>query len=812
MLTQYWSVKRNHLDAIVFYRMGDFYEMFFEDAQTAAPLLGLQLTAREKGSEHPVAMCGVPHHAVMSYAQKLVLAGKKVAICEQMEPATPGRGLVRREVLRIVTPGLIADPSLVPEERGNYLYACVLTESGLRAAAFDLLAQNVRAADALDVNAFLESLREDRPSELLTNRETAKARWFHHVAEELPEMLVTVRDGYFLSGSPARAIAQYLVETQKMTVGDFEKPAPLVRDDVLRLDSVALKALEVLEPRLPGSPTLAGTLDRTRTPMGRRLLREWLARPLKDRATIERRQDAVAALKASPCFAEALQQALKPIGDLERVATKTEMGLASPRDLGALGAMLAALPAVRATLAPAPEGRLREIASSLDLLEPLRDELASRLLDELPNTHKEGGIFREETHPDLAELRALARDAKSVLAALENRERERTGIPSLKVKYSRVFGYTIEVTTPHLAKVPKEYRRKQTIAGGERFVTEELAVLEEKITRAEERLRGLEESLFLELRGRAASHGAALRHNARLLAELDVLGSFARVAMEYDYCRPAWRDDGRFVIEDGRHPVLEQWLPSRTFVPNSVDLSSDGARTLVITGPNMGGKSTFLRQTALIALLAQAGSYVPARRAELPLLDAIFTRIGSGDDLARGRSTFMVEMAEMARIVEQATERSLVVVDEIGRGTSTYDGLALATAIVEHLHTRSKARTLFATHFHELTRLAERLRGVGNRHVLVERWNDELKFVHRVVPGAASRSYGVEVAKLAGLPASLLRRAEQLCGQLERQAALWKKATLTENDETIDQLPLFAEVVGRETLPAADSESPSYDH
>ncbi len=812
MLLQYWAVKREHLDAIVFYRMGDFYEMFFDDATIAAPLLGLQLTAREKGSENPVPMCGLPHHAAHGYAQKLIKAGKKVAICEQMEPSTPGRGLVRREVLRVVTPGLVADPSMVSEERGNYLYACVLTESGLRAAAFDLLAQDLRAADAMDSEAFLEALREDQPSELLTNRETARAKWFQKIAEELPEMLVTVREDYFVAGSPGRAIGKYLVETQKMSVGDFDRPRPLVREDVLRIDSVALRALEILDARLPGTPTLAGTLDRTRTPMGRRLLREWLARPLTSIATLNERLDAVSTVRASGSLREALIQALKPIGDLERVATKTEMGLANPRDLGALGSMLLALPQLVETLKQAGNQRFRTIAEAIDLLTPLCAQLQRELLDDLPNNYREGNIFRDDTHPELAELRTLARDAKSVLAALENRERERTGIPSLKVKYSRVFGYTIEITTTHLAKVPKEYRRKQTIAGGERFITEELVALEDKITRAEERLRGLEESMFLALRLRAAEHGGALRQNARLIAEVDVLGAFALVAAENDYCRPEWTTDGTYLLEDARHPVLEQLMPSRSFVPNSVDLSSDAERTLVITGPNMGGKSTYLRQTALVSLMAQAGCYVPARRAALPILDAIFTRIGSGDDLARGRSTFMVEMTEMARIVDHATANSLVVVDEIGRGTSTYDGLALATAIVEHLHRSCKARTLFATHFHELTRLADRLPGVGNRNVLVERWNDELRFVHRVVPGAASRSYGVEVAKLAGLPNALLQRAEELCAQLERQAALWKHASLTKNDETVEQLPLFAEVVARETLPELVPERATHDH
>jgi DNA mismatch repair protein MutS len=778
MLSQYLEIKRKYPDAILFYRMGDFYELFLEDAVKAAPLLEVQLTSRDRNAASPIPMCGVPYHSVSSYLQKLLDLGMKVAICEQMEEPGGGKGILKREVTRVLTPALIGDPELVPEESCNLLFSIhEKAESNWEICVLDLLAGQVQVGEISSFQALLERFAILPPKEILYGVDP-ETEWLKNLKKAYPKVLVTRRESYFEKATQPstayRALESYLRETQKLTeIVHLGPPLPLEGGKTLGLDATTVSSLEIIRAAgIPGTegPTLFQTLNFTLTPMGRRMLRDWLVRPLCDVAPIRRRLDAVKNLVEDPQLAEDLRSCLNQIRDLERLTTKTALGLAMPRDLVAIRDILAAMPELKTRLARSKAPLLKTIGQALSPLPELTSLLVEALEDLPPATLRDGGIFRDRYRPEIAEYRALSRDGKSRIANIEAREKTKTGINSLKVRYSKVFGYTIEVTKSYLDRIPKEYIRKQTIANGERFITEELKTLEEKITTADQRLRSLEESLFVELRRKVGENASPLLANAKRLGELDVLLSFSRASRERGFQKPEIHDGWEMNIEEGRHPVVESILPQGQFVPNSIRFSEEGCRTAIITGPNMGGKSTIMRQVALITLMAHAGCFVPARKAKIPLVDAIFTRIGSSDDLARGRSTFMVEMTEVVRILEKSTPRSLILIDEIGRGTSTYDGLSLAWALLEYIHTQLSAKTLFATHFHELTMLEKSLPQLKNLHALVEKWKEEIVFLYRLAPGVSPRSYGIEVAKLAGLPGPVLTRARQLQNLLEGQS------------------------------------------
>lgn len=797
MLTQYLEIKRQYPDAVLFYRMGDFYEMFLDDAVKAAPILEVQLTSRDRNSPNPIPMCGVPHHSASAYVQKLLARGLKVAICEQIEDPATAKGLVKRDVVRVVTPSLIGDPDLVPADSTNFLM-CLWAESEevIDVSVLDLLGGRLRHGRLSSRKALLDLFCEISPREILLTEELAGRKWLEGILSLFPSAALTIRTEYFKSGDTRFALERYLRETQKIEdVSLFSKAEPLQHSAGLRLDSTTLASLEILKGQssVVEGTSLFDVVNRTVTPMGRRCLKDWLSHPLADLTAIEDRMGAVEEFHDDPSLLSRLKTSLEGVRDLERLTTKTALGLAQPRDLVAIRSVLKQVPGLHATLRDTKSSLLRSFTDLLSPLPELTAELEQALLDDPAANYREGGVFRESYHPEIASLRTLSQDAKHMIMEMEAKERDRTKIPSLKIKYSRVFGYTIEISKSHLVKVPPEYHRKQTIANGERYVTEDLKRFEEKVITAEHRLKGLEESLFLKLREKVATESARLLSNARRLGELDVLMSFALTARERGYQRPAFHEGWNLEIEEGRHPVVESLLPAGEFVPNGIRFEEHEWRTLILTGPNMAGKSTIMRQVALISILAQCGSFVPVAAARLPVVDAIFTRIGSSDDMARGRSTFMVEMTEVARILEQATNRSLILIDEIGRGTSTYDGLSLAWSLVEHIHTQVQAKTFFATHFHEITALENLLSGVRNLNVLVDKWKEEIVFLHKLGPGACSQSYGVEVARLAGLPSKVLVRAKEILGHLETQSRRADRARHRALETGEKQLAFFEE-------------------
>ncbi len=776
MFTQYLSIKKEHADSILFFRMGDFYEMFLEDAVLAAPIMEVQLTSRDKNSPNPIPMCGIPHHSAMGYVQKLLARGHKVALCEQVEDPATTKGLVKRAVVRILTPSLIGDPDLVPLETTNVLAVLEdLGEGRVEVCLFDLLGGTTRHGIVPSLASLIDLFARGTPREVLLSERTRDLKWFGDLLGVFPSLVTSCRTAYFeVEETPTlKALESYLRETQKQEkLGFLSAPLPLEGDHAMAIDSVTLRSLEILKSQTLDSEghSLFEVLDFTSTPMGRRTLREWLGRPLLSRPRIEERLDAVEELTSKPDLADSPKRSLKDVRDLERLTMKTALGLAMPRDIVAIREILKVVPLLKDSLTRAKAPRLIALREELNSLSDLTELLQHALEDCPPAILSEGGIFRDGYHNELKDLRVMAHSAKSMIAAMETAERTTTGISSLKVKYSRVFGYTIEVTKAQLSKVPPYYQRKQTIANGERFVTDDLREFEQKVVTAEHRMRGLEEALFNDIRQKVCAHTTALLANAHLIGELDVLLGFSEAARTRGYVRPEMSEDDLLDIEDGRHPVIEALLPPGQFVPNSLAFSDAVARTWIITGPNMAGKSTIMRQIALISVMAHTGCFVPATRARVPLIDAVFTRIGSSDDLARGRSTFMVEMTEVARILKQATPRSLILIDEIGRGTSTYDGLSLAWSLLEHLHTDVRAKVLFATHFHEITALESSLPGVMNTSVLVEKWNDEIVFLHKLRPGICNRSYGIEVAALAGLPPKVLSRARDIQGLLESHA------------------------------------------
>jgi DNA mismatch repair protein MutS len=836
LMRQYAAVKKEHPTALLFFRLGDFYELFFDDAIVAAKELQITLTSRNKEKGIAVPMCGVPHHAAEGYIGKLIRKGFKVAICEQMEDARLakkqiGTKLVRREVTRVVTPGTAAD-SLLGSEENNFLAALAQVGESVGFAALDLSTGEFRATEFSGENALRrvqEELEQLRPKELLygsaaplfdgrrrqvsLDRTQEAAAPVHTLPTHLPQPRaagaawaetplddwifapdhaipllenhfgVLSLEGFGLAGrtaaaAAAGAILYYVRSTQRGALDHVDRIGWYERQNCLVLDAVTVRNLELIEPLFAGTDagiTLFRSIDSTITPMGKRLLRAWLLRPSLDLAEINARLDAVEASVRETIAREELRRALDGVLDLERLLSRVTLETANPRDVLALAASLAKIPAIKNAAGRLPAERLKSLRESLDELTELRERIEKTIVAEPPLSFADGGVIAVGVDRDLDELRELSRNSKQVLAQIEQRERGRTGIGSLKVKFNSIFGYYIEVSKPNLHLVPQDYERKQTLVGAERFTTPELKEYEAKILDAQEKIVEIERRLFTELRAAIASEAKRIRQTALTLAEVDVLTSLAHVAALRNYCRPHFitatdGGSGDLEIIEGRHPVIEQQEMaggSERFVPNDLYLNASTHTILLLTGPNMGGKSTYLRQTALIVILAQMGSFVPARSARLGVMDRVFTRIGASDNLARGRSTFMVEMTETAAILHTATARSLILLDEVGRGTSTYDGLAIAWAAVEYLHARVRAKTLFATHYFELTGLAEQLSGVKNHHVSVKETGGGIAFLRKVEPGAADRSYGIEVAKLAGLPNEVITRAREVLTEHE---------------------------------------------
>jgi len=792
MMRQYGELKRRFPDYLLLFRLGDFYELFNDDAHVASRLLQLTLTSRQNG----VPMAGIPHHAADGYIARLIRAGRKVAVCEQLEEPAKGRKIVRRDVVRVITPGTITDTQFLDGARNNFLLAAHATGAAVGVALVDVSTGDFWVGEEPGTGeALLETALLRRPAEILL-AQSAEPGWVARWAP--PGIPVTRVDGGAFGVRAAREVLEahfggtsldglgmgaltaglqaagaalaYVRETQGESLAHLTRVQRLVTGEAMLLDPTAVATLELFETaqERTAKGSLFATLDGTTTPMGARLLRQWMLRPLLDREAILRRQEAVAALVDAPAIREALRQRLGGVGDLERLTSRAALGVAHARDLIALRGFLGRLPGLAEELSGLGTPLLATLGEEITPLPDLQKLLEEALEDEPPLVLREGGLIREGWNAELRELKQAARQGKAWIASLEQRERERTGIPSLKVRFNRVFGYAIEVSNTHAARVPADYLRRQTLVGAERYVTAELKEYESRVLGAEERIARLEFELFGQVRAQVATQAAPLLRTARAVGTLDALAGLAAVAHARGYVRPEVDSGFGLEIVDGRHPVLE--AAGSPFTPNDARLDPADCQIMILTGPNMSGKSVFMRQVALLTLMAQMGGFVPARSARIGLVDRILTRVGAQDNMARGQSTFLVEMVETASILHHASQRSLILLDEVGRGTSTFDGLAIAWAVTEELHERGRgAKVLFATHYHELTALADRLPRVHNFHVAVREWNDEIIFLHKVRPGGTDRSYGIQVARLAGLPPTVIARAKAILAELERE-------------------------------------------
>jgi DNA mismatch repair protein MutS len=811
MMAQYEEAKAAHPDAILFFRMGDFYEMFRDDAVVASRILGLTLTSRSKGDD-AIPMAGVPYHAAEKYMAKLIAAGHRVAVCDQMADPASVKGLVPREVTRVVTPGTLTEESGLERSAHNYLAAACVRTDGAGLACIDLSTgeffleetapgalpealERLQPAECLVPER--EAAREDGPYAALTQREVG--RLTRHpdsdfAAANAARLLqahygVESLDGFGLDAAApavgaAAAALRYLHETQRGNIRHLHPPRRLEPSEYLTLDRTTIRNLELVVPLIgeDKGATLYAVVNRTVTAPGARLLRGWLLRPLARREAIRTRQAAVGELLEDHLRRGELRETLRRTSDVERIIGRVGVGRASPRDLASLGATLALLPALAESLEGVQSALLQEEAARLTGLEELAALLERALVEEPPASAADGGVFRRGYHAELDELREVRSGGQDWIARFQAREAERTGVQSLKVKFNKVFGYYIEITKANLDAVPEEYERKQTLVNAERFITPELKEYEEKVLGAAERIAALEQQLFRDLREEVAAHTAAVQAVGRALARIDTVAGLAELGAAEAYCLPELDESRVLQVEEGRHPVLEARLPAGEFVPNDLQMEPETSRVIVITGPNMAGKSTYIRQCALLLLLAQMGAPIPARRARLGLVDRIFTRVGAADDLARGQSTFMVEMNEAANILNNATERSFIVLDEVGRGTSTFDGVSLAWALTEHLHNHVGARCLFATHYHELAELGLILPGAANYNVAVRDWGGDVIFLHRIQPGSADRSYGIHVARLAGVPHPVIERAKGILEALEAQAQERDRSILGETE------------------------------
>jgi DNA mismatch repair protein MutS len=799
-MRQYLDAKRQHRDAIVFFRMGDFYEMFYEDALVAARALDLTLTSRSKdGDGGAIPMCGVPFHAVDGYLGRLVTKGFRVAICEQVEDPKKAKGLVKREVVRVVSPGTLTDASYLSAREPAYLMSLVLRQELYGVALIDLSTGEFTSAEysgAEGLQALTDEISVLRPREIVVASDvavtdripeigrlqvpvTTAEPWIFESESArralLDQLKVLGLEGYGLDGRTAAieaagGLVAYLRDTQKADLAHVRSIAYKTTSDVLVIDPITLRHLEVVagsDGAAAGS--LLHEIDRTMTSMGARLLRGWLLRPLRTLERIRDRLDAVEELAFRTTDRAKFREALKTVHDLDRLLARIALGTAAPRDFVSLRQSIAAMPRIRTALAELQAPLVRSLTAELDDLADVRDRIERTIVDEPPAFARDGGFTRDGIDPELDSLKAVSRSGRQVIAQMEEQERARTGIGSLKVRFNRVFGYYIEVSKSNLHAVPEDYQRKQTIAGGERFTTPALKEYEARVLGADERILQRELEIFEQLRSEVAAEAPRIQDTARALATLDVLAALAETAAVGNLTKPHVHDGDELVAVDARHPVVERYA-SGAFVPNDVELNGSSRQLVVLTGPNMGGKSTYLRQVALIPLLAQMGSFVPARDAKVPIVDRIFARVGASDNIARGQSTFMVEMQETANILHAATSRSLVVLDEIGRGTSTFDGLSIAWAVAEYLvtNTRARPKTLFATHYHELTDLADAYPAVVNMHVSAREWKDDIIFLRKIVPGRSDRSYGIQVARLAGLPPMVVARAREILRGLER--------------------------------------------
>jgi DNA mismatch repair protein MutS len=794
MMQQYQRLRASiPADTLLLFRLGDFYELFFDDAKEASGLLNLALTHRNS-----VPMCGMPYHAAPGYIAKLIQAGRRVAICDQTSEPQPGK-IVNREITQIITAGTVSELDLLKANRPNYLGAVYFHEGRFGFAYAELSTGEFRVTEASNGSALLDDLARISPAEVLVS-ERQKAE-FGEIAGALAyddfafltdqarftlceHFKVKSLDGFGCSEMPAAigaagAIIHYLKQQLRRKVDHLAALRCDARGDYVMLDAATQVNLELVESRGARNMSLLAALDRTVTPMGGRKLRSWILQPLRDLAELERRQQLIADLLHEADLLAALRSCLKSIRDLERAAGRLSQASGNARDLVALKISLQQIPELKNELRklidrvdfgkePQTGTLCRGVFESLQEMPALTERLSAALVDDPPLVLKEGGIFRDGFDADLDELRQGSREGKTWIAQLQEREIAESGIKSLKVRFNSVFGYFIEITKSNLANVPERYIRKQTTVGGERFITPELKEMESKILGADEKARQLEYQLFQTLREETLRELEPIQETAAAIGTLDAICSLAETARLYGYARPALNESLRLVIRDGRHPVLDQNLAEEKFVPNDTDLDGERLRLAIITGPNMAGKSTYIRQVALIVLMAQIGSFVPASSAEIGLVDRVFTRVGASDDLSRGQSTFMVEMNETANIVNNASERSLVILDEIGRGTSTFDGLSIAWSVAEFLHDKIKARTLFATHYHELTKLATERKGVANFNVAVREWNEQIIFLRKIIPGGADKSYGIHVARLAGIPREILDRARDILSHLEK--------------------------------------------
>jgi len=801
-MRQFHQFKAEYPDCILFFRMGDFYETFYEDAKTCSKVLGLTLTSRDKDSASPIPLAGVPWHAVDGYLKKMLQAGYKVAVCEQIEDPKTAKGVVKRDVIRVVTPGTLTDDVLLDAKADNFLVAIWQSNASAAISWVDVSTGHFFIQNVPE-NKILEEILRLSPAECLLPDSrgqlfepqakklakdisqltgaavTERPIWYfdpYHSKQRLLKHFGTLTlEGFGLADSdnglipPAGAIIEYLNETQKTTLAHISAIKKINRKQFLQIDQVSLQSLEIL--RTIRSESKAGSLldclDETLTPMGGRMFRSWLCMPLCDLAAIGSRQDAVAELKDTDARLAEIRKLLANIADPERIAARIATARANPRDMVALAATLRQIPKLREMLGKCTARLLTDLSGNCDSMDDLADLLESAIEPECPTHLRDGGVIRTGFNAELDRLHSFSRDGQNWLKQYQKEQIERTGIDKLKIGFNQVFGYYIEISHTQAKKTPADYVRKQTVKNAERYITEELKKYETQALGAEEKALALEQELFDGLRRQAAQYILRLQNLAEAIAQCDCLANLAYVAKRRNYVRPKITAGAELIITEAKHPVLAESLGAQ-FVPNDIELGNDSGDILIITGPNMSGKSTYIRQTALLVLMAQAGSFIPAKEATIGLVDRIFTRVGASDELTRGQSTFMVEMTETANIINNAASKSLVILDEVGRGTSTYDGLSLAWAITEHIANKIKCRTLFATHFHELTELAELFSNIKNCNVAVREWMDEVVFLHKIVPGGTDKSYGIHVAKLAGIPKPILSRSSEILEELEQ--------------------------------------------
>src|SRR3990170_145835 len=800
-MRQYWEIKERYPDSILFFRMGDFYEMFFDDAVTASKVLEITLTKRGKSGGEDIPLCGVPYHAADGYLAKLVRHGFRVAVCEQMEDPKNAKGVVKRDVVRVVTPGTATDSQNLDAKSNSFLMAIHRADGKFGLAFLDLTTGEFLVTELSDIQSLKDEIGRLEPKEVIVSEGDEELVAFLKdalegvVIKHLPpdrfdhdrafrsiteHFKVISLDGFGLSGlkaatSAAGAILYYIKDTQKVETLPISGIKRYSLDDYLFIDDSARRNLELASNLQNGGKkgSLLGLMDETATSMGGRKLRSWLNYPLMDVDRINERLDAVTELKERQLVRGRLRETLGGVHDIERLNSRITLGSANAKDMVAMASSLKRIPEIRNSLerGNGEQGAakiLRDVVQGLDDLPDIVKLIDNAVAENPPFILREGGIIRDCYNQELDDLRSISRDGKGYISRIESREKERTGINSLKVRYNKVFGYYIEVTQANLSAIPADYIRKQTLVNAERFITPELKEYEATVLTAEERIREIEYRLFQELRERVSAESARIQKTSEGLAVVDALASLAEVADRFNYTRPKISDSGPLRIVGGRHPVVESISRSNRFVPNDTFLDSEENQIAIITGPNMAGKSTYIRQVALITIMAQMGSFVPAEEAEIGVVDRVFSRVGASDDLSKGQSTFMVEMIETANILNNGTSRSLIILDEIGRGTSTFDGLSIAWAVAEYISDRVKAKTLFATHYHELTDLALLRENIRNFNVAVREWNDQVIFLHKIVPGGADRSYGIHVARLAGLPQELLGRAREILLNLEK--------------------------------------------